>query len=284
MFYALATGAIDTGPFRFEHILRDIQTLNDWAKDGKLDVTAISVHAYAYVHDTYAILSSGASMGATELARYEPDDPHQTPRVDPATTGTGVHGPLLVSARPMSLAEAAAGTIAVPGTTTSAWLVLQLALGETRWEVMDFDEILGAVENGTVQAGLIIHEGQLTYRRHHLHCLLDLGLWWFQQTQLPLPLGCNVVRRDLGTDTIAQLSDILRRSIQYSLEHRAEAIRYALQFGRDLDASLATEFVGLYVNQWTIDYGPVGRRAVGELLSRAAKAQLIPKVPPIEFV
>lgn len=282
MFYGLAKGHVDSGPFEFEHILRDIQTLNDWAHEGKLEVTAVSVHAYAYLQDKYAILSSGASMGATELADYVPDN--GTTPVDMAPTTTGAHGPMLVAKRPFKLDNIGEKIIAIPGTQTSAFLALQLALGKINYQVMMFDEILDAVENDRVDAGLIIHEGQLTYGSQGLKCLLDLGQWWFDQNKLPLPLGCNLIRRDLGDDAMRQVSDILKQSILYSLENRAEAVAYALEFGRGLDMKLADQFVGLYVNNWTVDYGPNGRKALELFLNQGQDADLTPTIAPLEFV
>ena len=293
MFYGLATGAVDGGPFKFEHTLHDIQSLNDWAREGRLEVTAISVHAYPYVQDKYAILSSGASMGATELVEYEydkgvspPTDSAQpaTPPTVKTTGLTGVHGPLLIAAEPIPLRELTNKTIAIPGTMTSAFLTLQLALGKFDYEVIMFDQIPKAVQEGKVDAGLIIHEGQLTFQKSGLHCLLDLGRWWFEQTALPLPLGCNVIRRDLGDKTMARISTILRASIEYGLSHRKEAVEYALQFGRGLDNELADKFVGMYVNEWTVDYGPVGRRAIAELLKRGSLAELVPSVKELQYI
>ncbi len=293
MFYGLATGAVDGGPFKFEHTLHDIQSLNDWAREGRLEVTAISVHAYPYVQDKYAILSSGASMGATELVEYEydkgvspPTDSAQpaTPPTVKTTGLTGVHGPLLIAAEPIPLRELTNKTIAIPGTMTSAFLTLQLALGKFDYEVIMFDQIPKAVQDGKVDAGLIIHEGQLTFQKSGLHCLLDLGQWWFEQTALPLPLGCNVIRRDLGDKTMARISTILRASIEYGLSHRKEAVEYALQFGRGLDNELADKFVGMYVNEWTVDYGPVGRRAIAELLKRGSLAELVPSVKELQYI
>ena len=283
MFYGLATGAVDTAPFEIEHILRDIQTLNDWAAQAKLDVTAISVHAYPYVHQNYAILSSGASMGATELAHYEPEDlTARQPTI--ASAPTGVHGPLLLARRDLSLPDLPKKTIAIPGTRTTAFLTLQLALGQVHYQVMPFDKILPALENRDIDAGVIIHEGQLTYTPDHLRCVLDLGQWWFEQTQLPLPLGCNVICKSLGPEKMRRLSDILKAGIRHSLDNRTAALEYARQFAPDLDTETADRFVGLYVNQWTIDYGPAGRRALTELLTRAHQAKLIPHLPELHFV
>lgn len=285
MFYGLACGGVDAGPYEFEHILRDIQTLNDWASRAELEVTAISVHTYPYVQDKYAILGTGASMGATELAAYTPNEsiPAVRPTLDP-DTATGVHGPLLVAAEPMSLDNLADKTTAIPGEMTTAWLVLQLALGKVNYRVIMFDEILDAVARGEVDAGLIIHEGQITYQQQNLHCLLDLGRWWFDRTDLPLPLGCNVIRRDLGPEPMAQVSQILRNSIEYGLDHRPEAIRYAMQHGRGLDEQKTDRFVGMYVNEWTREYGPPGRQAVAELLKQGHDAGLTPKAKAIDFV
>ena len=286
MFFGLACGMVDPGPFEFEHILRDIQTLNDWALKGRLEITAISVHAYPYVQDKYTILSSGASMGATELAQYQPDE--NTPQIpytpNSSLQPTGVHGPLLIAAEPIPIQELQKKIIAVPGTMTSAFLTLQLILGKFEYEVMMFDEIPQAVKDGKVDAGLIIHEGQLTYRQLGLHMILDLGCWWFDQTHLPLPLGCNTIRRDLGDQNITQISDILKTSIAYSLNHREQAVEYALKFGRGLDNSLADKFIGMYVNEWTLNYGPIGRQAVAELLNQGHNAKLIPKVNNLQFV
>ena len=286
MFYGLACGAVPSGDFEFEHILQDIQTLNDWAQQGKLEVTAVSVHAYAYLYDKYALLSSGASMGATDLASYTPAD-HATvvaPKIDKPSSTNRAQGPLLITREPCSLEEIAKKTIAVPGTTTSAFLTLQLALGRFDYQVMMFDQIPHAVAREQFDAGLIIHEGQLTYQDQGLHCGLDLGRWWFQRTQLPLPLGCNVIRRDISAAAVKQISAILKASIQYGLAHRAEAVAYALQFGRDLNRDQADEFVGMYVNEWTVDYGPVGRRAVQEFLNQGHQAGITPKVERLDFV
>lgn len=282
MFYGLASGEVDPGPFRFDHILRDIQTLNDWAVQAKLEVTAISVHAYPYVQEKYAILATGASMGATELATYVGDHPGVT--VPLPADPTGPHGPLLVAAEAISLDAIAGKTIAIPGEMTSAYLALQLALGPVNHRVIKFDEILDAIAKGEVDAGVIIHEGQITYQDQGLRCLLDLGQWWFEQTQLPLPLGCNLIRRDLGPEVGSQISGILRDSIEYGLSHRPEAIRYAMKHGRGLDPEKTDRFVGMYVNEWTRGYGPKGRQAVSELLKRACDANLAPATIRLDFV
>lgn len=284
MFYGLATGAVDSGPFEFKHILQDIQTLNDWAGTGKLEVTAVSVHAYAYLQDSYAVLSSGASMGATELAQYVPD--HDMAGKFPVMPkpSSGAHGPLLLAREPMSLDQASSLTIGVPGLLTSAFLGLRLAIGEFKYEVINFDDIVPAVIDGRIDAGLVIHEGQLTYKQDKMHCVIDLGQWWFDETQLPLPLGCNLIRRDLGMEKMQQISAILKESIHYSLTHRSEAVDYALQFGRGLDAKSADEFIAMYVNEWTLDYGPTGREALLEFLKRGNAAKITPAVDRIDFV
>jgi len=285
MFYALATGAIETGDFKFEHVLRDIQTLNDWAQEGKLEVTAVSVHAYAYLQDRYAVLSSGASMAGVQLTQYVPDPNVPQEQVSmPKLPAGGAHGPLVVARRDMPEQQLSSCRIGVPGRLTTAYLALQMAIGPFDCQMMNFDDIIPAVVAGQVDAGLIIHEGQLSYQEHGLTCLMDLGQWWFQQTNLPLPLGCNLVRRDLGVQAMRQISRILKESIRYSLTHRAEALDYALQFGRGLDAESTGRFVGMYVNDWTLDYGPVGREAMQQLLQRAAAEKLTPPVPQIDFV
>ena len=286
MFYGLACGAVDSGDFEFEHVMRDIQTLNDWAGDSKLEVTAISVHAYPYVQDKYLILSSGASMGATRLVEYEADPGKNIcypPTADESTSNDAC-GPLLVTAEPLGLDDLADKIIAVPGTLTSAFLALRLAIGQFDYLVMMFDEIMDAVKQGKVSAGLIIHEGQLTYKDSGLHCVMDMGRWWHDKTSLPLPLGCNVIRRDLGQEVMAQISSILKASIAYGLENRKEAVEYALQFGRGLDSKLADKFVGMYVNEWTLDYGPVGGAAIAELLNQGHQAEMIPQVKKLRFV
>jgi 1,4-dihydroxy-6-naphthoate synthase len=263
MFYALAgEPKIPTQGFRFEHILRDIQTLNDWAKQGELEVTAISVHAYAYVADRYRLLPHGASMGEQ-------------------------YGPIVVAREPMSLDDLAGKTIAVPGLMTSAFLELQLAMGEPVPDplVVPFDEILETVAEGRADAGLVIHEGQLTYPTLGLELVVDLGEWWHELTGgLPLPLGANAVRRDLGEDVMRRLSTLLHASIAYGLEHRAAALEYAGGFGRGLNDDLTDRFVAMYVNDRTLDYGEDGRAAVAELLRRAAEAKLIPAAVPVDFV
>lgn len=263
MFYGLATGKLDTGPYRFEHVLQDIQTLNQRARNAELEITAISIHAYPYVADAYALTNCGASMGDK-------------------------YGPMLITRHPAAISDLRGKKIAIPGKLTTAFLALQLCLGKAGeafdYEVIMFDQIPGYVKEGKADGGLIIHEGQLTYKQMGLHCVVDLGQWWFEQTSLPLPLGGNCIRKDLGPKVCQEVTDILRRSIQYSLDHRAEAVEYALQFGRDLNKKLADEFVGMYVNHWTLDYGPKGRQAIQTLLKRGADAGLVPAIKELEFV
>ncbi len=260
MFYALAHDKLDTGELRFRHELQDIETLNRRALRGELDVTAVSIHAYAHLLDRYALLPSGCSMGD----RY---------------------GPMVVARRPMTVEQLKTARIAVPGTLTTAFLALRLLLpGGFTHEVMPFDHILGAVADGKVDAGLIIHEGQLTFHNQGLQLVLDLGVWWQEKTGLPLPLGGNVVRRDLGAETIRQISRLLKESIRYALAHRDAALAYALEYARDMDKGLADRFVGMYVNEWTLDYGPRGREAVRRLLAEGHRAGVIPSAVNVEFV
>jgi 1,4-dihydroxy-6-naphthoate synthase len=260
MFYALAADKIPSNGFRFEHLLRDIETLNEWAMNGELEVTAISVHAYAYVADKYRLLPHGASMGE----RY---------------------GPIVVAREAMDPSELAGNVIAVPGVMTSAFLELQLAIGRIDNPlIVPFDEILETVASGKADAGLVIHEGQLTYPSLGLELVLDLGEWWHDLTGLPLPLGANAVRRDLGEDVMRELSVLLRDSIKYGLDHREDALTHAAKYGRGLDDDLTDRFVGMYVNDRTLDYGVDGRTAVAELLRRAAEAGFIPHTVPVDFV
>ena len=264
MFYALAHDRLDTGELEFRHQLQDIETLNRRALRGELEVSAVSIHAYAYLLDKYALLPSGCSMGDS-------------------------YGPMVVARRPMSVAELGSARVAVPGTLTTAFLALKLLMkaGEVEnltYEVVPFDEIIPAVAGGRYDAGLIIHEGQLTFQDQGLHLVVDLGVWWQGRTGLPLPLGGNVVRRDLGPDTIRQVSRLLKESIRYALAHRDEALAYALRYARDMDVSLADRFVGMYVNEWTLDYGPRGRLAVQRLLEEGHKAGVLPAPVAVEFV
>ncbi len=261
MFYALAADRIPSNGFRFEHLLRDIETLNEWAMKGELEVTAISVHAYAYVADKYRLLPHGASMGEQ-------------------------YGPIVVAREAMDPAELLGRVIAVPGLMTSAFLELQLAIGRIADPlIVPFDEILETVASGAADAGLVIHEGQLTYPSLGLELVLDLGEWWHELTGgLPLPLGANAVRRDLGEETMRELSVVLHDSIKYGLEHREDALAHAARYGRGLDGDLTDRFVGMYVNDRTLDYGDEGRAAVAELLRRAAEAGFIPHAVPVDFV
>lgn len=267
MFYALAAGKIDTGDLVYEHELQDIQTLNERARRKELDISAVSIHAYAYIAHDYALLSSGSSMGDG-------------------------YGPRLVGKTPPTSRDAGRGTrdeakgkrIAVPGLLTTAYLALRLWQPDLEAVVLPFDQIEAAVHDGSVDLGLIIHEGQLTYADDGLHLWADMGEWWLGETGLPLPLGGNVVRHDLGADTIAQVSRDLRASIEYSLAHRADALAHAAQFNRGIGDARTDEFVGMYVNQWTVDYGERGRAAVQLLLDRAAEAGVIPAKVQVEFV
>jgi 1,4-dihydroxy-6-naphthoate synthase len=260
MFHALAHDKIDTGDLQFRHELQDIETLNRRALRGELDVTAVSLHAYAHLLDKYALLPSGCSMGD----RY---------------------GPMVVARRPLRIDELRTARLAVPGTLTTAFLALRLLLPEGfTYEVMPFDKILNAVADGRFDAGLIIHEGQLTFQNQGLHLVVDLGVWWQDKTGLPLPLGGNVVRRDLGPTVIGQISRLLKESIRYALAHRDEALSYALQYARDMDRNLADRFVGMYVNDWTLDYGERGRAAVRRLLDEGHRAGMIPSPVQVEFV
>jgi 1,4-dihydroxy-6-naphthoate synthase len=262
MFYALAEELIPTDGFRFEHVLRDIETLNDWAREGRLEVTALSVHAYAYLSDRYRLLPHGASMGE----RY---------------------GPIVVARGDLDPGALPGLRVAVPGRLTSAFLQLQLAVGRIEEPLITpFDRILDVVAAGDADAGLVIHEGQLTYERQGLRSVLDLGEWWDELTGgLPLPLGANAVRRDLDEgDTLPRLSRLLRDSIAYGLEHRQGALAHAERFGRGLDRGLADRFVGMYVNDRTLDYGDDGRAAVSELLRRGHEAGLLDRAPAVDFV
>jgi 1,4-dihydroxy-6-naphthoate synthase len=304
MFYGLSSGGVDAGRYRFEHILEDIQSLNERAMRGEYEMSAISLHAYPYVADRYALTACGCSMGDN-------------------------YGPMVVARHPLSIEELRGRTIAVPGLMTTAYLALQLLLGPGRgsaaaqqpravaapaandaggaerqqidaWRraqhigepssaaftprILYFDKIPGEVRAGRVDAGLIIHEGQLTYEKDGLHLVVDLGRWWMERTGLPLPLGGNVIRRDLGDATCREVTRIMKASIEYSLANREQAVRYALKFGRGLDEALADRFVGMYVNKWTLDYGPRGREAVRRLLDEGAQRGLVPPLPSLEFI
>jgi 1,4-dihydroxy-6-naphthoate synthase len=262
MFYALAEGKIDTGELRYVHELSDIESLNQRALRSELEVTAVSIHAYAYLWRQYALLGSGSSMGDG-------------------------YGPRLVSTRPAPAEPRAAIRglrIAVPGKLTTAFLALQLYQPEFQVVVVPFDQIESAVERDEVDVGLLIHEGQLTYADSGLHLWADLGAWWLEDTGLPLPLGGNVIRRDLGPELIAQVGRDLRASIVYALEHRAPALAHARQYNRGIGDERTDTFVGMYVNQWTVDYGPRGRLAVQKLLDRGFEAGVVPERVTVDFV
>ena len=264
MFYGLAKGLVPTRGYQFEHILQDIQTLNERATRGELDISAVSIHAYAYVSNQYALLPSGASMGDG-------------------------YGPMLVAKQKLSREEIWRKKIAVPGTMTSAFLALQLWLGkaakEFNYVVVPFDEIFRTVGSGAAEVGLIIHEGQLTYKNEGLVVCEDLGVWWGKQNDgLPLPLGGNVIHKRFTPEVRKQISDILTASIRFSLDHRAEAVQHALQFARDMGCELADKFVGMYVNDWTLDYGERGREAIRRFLGQAFERGLIAHRQELEFV
>lgn len=265
MFYALAKDKIDCGPYRFEHELVDIETLNRRAFAGELELTALSLHAYAYLADKYILCTCGASMGDN-------------------------YGPMVVAREPRTIESLRGRTIAVPGTLTTAFLTLRMCLGsEFQHVVVPFDQILDVVVAGQhngqrIDAGLIIHEGQLTYGDQHLHLVVDLGQWWMKETGLPLPLGANGVRKNLGVQAIREVNRLLKESIEYGLAHRQPALEHALQFGRGLDHRKADMFVGMYVNDWTLDFGECGREAVRQLLARGHAAGVIPKLVEPEFV
>jgi 1,4-dihydroxy-6-naphthoate synthase len=260
MFHALANDKIPTGNLRFEHQLQDIETLNRRAMKGELEVSAVSIHAYSFLLDKYALLPSGCSMGDH-------------------------YGPMVVASKPLTVEQLKNVKIAVPGTLTTAFLTLKLLLPDGfAYDVIPFDEIIAKVADGTYAAGLIIHEGQLTFQNQGLHLVVDLGVWWQERTGLPLPLGGNVVRKDLGKELMLEISRLLQESIRYGLEHRREALDYALKYARDMDVNLADKFVGMYVNEWTLDYGERGRAAVRRLLDEAHRAKIIPEPVAVEFV
>jgi 1,4-dihydroxy-6-naphthoate synthase len=258
MFYALACGKLDTGGVNFEHILQDIETLNAWAMEGRLEITALSAHAYAYVCDRYILLPHGASMGEG-------------------------YGPMVVARQKLPPEALRGARIAVPGKLTSAYLALRLYEDEFEPVFIRFDEIMQAVADGSVDAGLLIHEGQLTHASFGLHTVVDLGAWWWNTTGLPLPLGLNAVRRDLGSELIRRVSALLHQSIRYALEHRQEALDYALKYGRGLSSDTADRFVGMYVNERTLDMGPDGREAVKQFLQMGAQRGLVPSDVRVEF-
>lgn len=259
MFYALATLKLSTGGLRFRHVLSDIESLNRRALDGEFEITAVSFHAYPYIQDRYRLLNHGGSVGYG-------------------------YGPMIVAGRPMTPDEVRRHTIAIAGERTTSALVLQLFEPGIRTRVIPFDQIIPAIQRGEATAGLLIHEGQLTYASAGLHKVVDLGKWWLQATSLPLPLGGNVIRRDLDPELAARLSAILKASIQYGLEHRSEALEYALQFARDMDPRLADKFVGMYVNERTVAYSPQDKLAIETLLLRGYDAGIIPHRPVLDYL
>ena len=260
MFYALAKDLIDTGELSFDHVLSDIETLNREAFEGTYEVTAVSIHAYAHLDENYALLGSGASMGDG-------------------------YGPVLVARKEVAPEDLTSLTVAVPGRLTSASLALKMWNPALQTVVRPFDEIMPAVTSGEVDAGVVIHEGQLTWQDEGFHKIVDLGVWWAAETDgLPLPLGGNVIRRDLGDEMCGRVAALLKESIEYSLEHREAALDYALDYGRGLDRAKADRFVGMYVNALTVDYGERGRKAMRVFLDRAFEERLIPKVPKLDFL
>ncbi len=259
MFYALATHKLSTPGYRYTHVLSDIQALNEAALTETYDVTALSFAAYPTLRDKYILLDCGASFGEN-------------------------YGPIVVAAKPLKAQEIAGKRVAVPGLKTTAYLTLKLFEPSFEAVVMPFDKILEAVKNEVVDAGLLIHEGQLLFPQLGLHRVLDLGVWWHEQTGMPLPLGGNAVRRALGPEVGRHIARTIRSSVEYGLEHREEALNYAMQFARDMETELADKFVGMYVNKWTLGYGERGRRAVIELIERGTKAGLLPGPPEVEFL
>jgi 1,4-dihydroxy-6-naphthoate synthase len=259
MYWALTTDLVDTRGHEFEQVLGDIQTLNQWARSARLEVTAISLAAYPFVQDDYSLLPHGASIGSG-------------------------YGPIVVAREPFATEQLGDLEIVVPGTLTTSFLALRLVVGELRFREMPFDEIPEEVASGRAEAGLVIHESQLTFGDHGLVKVLDLGEWWLLETGLPLPLGVNVARRDLGQDVLCDLSQVLRDAIQCGLDNRAEALEYALQFGRGIDAAVADRFVSMYVNELTQDYGDEGRKAVTELLRRGEALGAFPEPVELDFV
>ncbi|MEP6924594.1 MAG: MqnA/MqnD/SBP family protein [Pyrinomonadaceae bacterium] len=259
MFYGLATNKLDTGDLKFTHVLEDIQTLNEKALTGVYDVTAVSFHAYAYIADKYALLPHGASIGDK-------------------------YGPIVVSRELMKPEDIGSAKIAVPGEMTSAFLALRLFNQDFKYEVVPFDKIIDAVQNGDCDAGLLIHEGQLFYHTLGLSKVLDLGEWWHERTGLPLPMGGNVIKRDLGADLMKKVSKYLKESIQFSLDNRENALAYAMQFARDMDTDTADRFVAMWVNDLTLDYGERGREGVRRLLAEGYEKGIIPNKVTVEFV
>lgn len=258
MFYALATDKVESPTLSFRHHLQDIETLNRQAMEGVWDVTAISFHAFPYICDRYSLLPCGGSLGDG-------------------------YGPIVVSHAPLTPEQLRGKKIAVPGTLTTAYLVMKIYQPDFQPVVVPFDQILKAVKENSVDAGLLIHEGQLTFSRDGLHRVIDLGQWWGEQFGLPLPLGGNAVRKDFSTDLREEIAGLLRRSVQYALDHRQEALAHALQFAREMDPDLADRFVGMYVNDYTLDFGPRGRQGIATLFRLGYDRGLIPQMPPLEF-
>jgi 1,4-dihydroxy-6-naphthoate synthase len=259
MFYGLAKNKIDTEGIEYEHVLKDIQTLNEWAKEGRMEVTAISAHAYAYVKDKYAVLTHGGSIGKN-------------------------YGPMIIANKPVTLESLKGKKIAIPGKMTSAYLSFKLCFPDFQEVLVNFDEIMNEVKKGTVDAGLIIHEGQLTYEAQGFYKIVDMGEWWFKKTGMVLPMGVNAIRRDLPEDIKKKVSRQLKQSIQYSLDNRDAALDYALAFGRGLSRDIADKFVGMWVNERTIEMGEDGKNAIRAFLHEGEKAHLIPPIGEIEFV
>jgi len=259
MFYALATGKVRLPGVKFTHILSDIESLNQAARQQTYDVTALSFYGYTFVADKYVLLDCGASFGEG-------------------------YGPIVVASHAIKKTELAGRKIAIPGTLTTSYLALKLFEPNVETVTMPFDKILDAVQSQEVEAGLLIHEGQLLFSEVGLHRVVDLGQWWHESTGLPLPLGANAIRRELGPEIGLQVARIIRESVSYALDHREPALAYALQFARDMDPQLADKFVGMYVNRWTLDYGEEGRRAVRELLARGAAAGFVPSSFKVEFL
>ncbi len=259
MFYGLATNKLETDGLKFEHTLKDIQSLNEDAKNGVFDVSAISFHAYCYVDDKYALLPHGASIGDN-------------------------YGPILVAKEPRPVEDIPNMKIAIPGELTSAFLAMRIYNSDFEYKVVPFDEIIDAVQKGKVDAGLLIHEGQLFYKQIGLDKVLDLGEWWHEETGLPLPMGGNVIKRDLGEDLMREVSRHLKKSIEYSMDNREDALSYAMQFARDMPPELADRFVAMWVNDLTLDYGERGREGVKVLLDKGFEKGIIPHKVDIEFV
>lgn len=259
MFYALATGKLPTPGLRFTHVLADIESLNQRALAGEFEVTAVSFHAYPYLQDRYRLLAHGGSVGYG-------------------------YGPMIVARRAMTPSEAVGGVVAIAGERTTSALLLRLFAPEAKTRIVPFDQIIPAILRGEAEAGLLIHEGQLTYGRFGLHKVVDLGQWWLEETGLPAPLGGNVIRRDLAPDLAARVSGLLRASIEYGLAHREEALAHALRYARDMPSDLADRFVGMYVNQRTMGYGPEDRRAIERLLQLGHERGIIPYPPRLDYL